>query len=288
MKTKGLIISACMLILIGCAEVILPSSAPQLVIEGWIENGMNPVVMITTTVPVNSEVKDVEQLKDYIVTWGKVTISDGQDTVIMTGKADKRYFPPYIYTTSRMKGEVGKTYSIKVEYSGRTATATTTIPKPADLEYMKVIWVSDESYTIAAGLRDDPSEKNYYKSFVRIFGKDSTYTPSFMGLTDDAVLSEEIEELPVNNSLNNLFEKRGSSFSPKDTVTVRFCTLDEASYNYWSDFDDITSLSKNPFFPVTSCIRSNIKGGLGYWAGYGSAYYRVSIPDSLAAGRIYR
>lgn len=104
MKTKGLIISACMLILIGCAEVILPSSAPQLVIEGWIENGMNPVVMITTTVPVNSEVKDVEQLKDYIVTWGKVTISDGQDTVIMTGKADKRYFPPYIYTTSRMKG----------------------------------------------------------------------------------------------------------------------------------------------------------------------------------------
>ena len=58
-------------------------------------------------------------------------------------------------------------------------------------------------------------------------------------------------------------------------VAVRFCTMDNASYQYWEDYDDVSSLSLNPFFPVTKKIRSNIKGGLGYWAGYGTSYYYI-------------
>ena len=63
---------------------------------------------------------------------------------------------------------------------------------------------------------------------------------------------------------------------------VRFSTLDYASFCYWEDFEDILTLSRNPFFPVSKKVRSNVSSGYGYWAGYGSSYYKVSIPDSLS------
>ena len=67
------------------------------------------------------------------------------------------------------------------------------------------------------------------------------------------------------------------NISLNDIVDIRFCTLDHKSWEYWSDFEEIQSLSRNPFFPVTTDIRSNIEGGLGYWAGYGSTYYTIEI-----------
>lgn len=107
-----------------------------------------------------------------------------------------------------------------------------------------------------------------------------------MGLTDDKRLAVPEDEIAINKSLRSK-SNEGIYFSAEDRVRVRFCTLDETSYNYWNDFDEVTALSRNPFFSITTTIRSNVSGGLGYWAGYGATYYTVSIPDSLAAGHIY-
>lgn len=216
-----------------------------------------------------------------MINWGKVTISDGEKDVVLTGKKNDDYFPPYIYTTTKLRGEAGKSYSIKVEYSQRTVTAVTTIPEPVELEYLNVSknGDSEDGYVITAGLRDNPSSKDYYKVFTKVIGRDSTYAPSFMGLIDDEILSEPVEEFVINNSRSNLREDNDILFKGDDIVMIRFCTLDETSWMYWNDFDEVSSLSTNPFFPVTSKIRSNISGGLGYWAGYGSTYYKVSISD---------
>lgn len=267
----------------SCSGGVMPVSEPQVVVEGWIENGAAPIVIVTSTVPVTEEIKDVNELRQYIVTWAKVTVSNGTESVILTGQKDNDYFPPYIYTTSRMKGEAGKSYTITVECSGRKATATTTIPEPVALEYVKATRSSEDDGKIllTAGLKDNAQEKNYYKSFVKIKGKDTYYHPSFMGLIDDEVLEEEVEEIPINNGPNSLTGKRDPYFEPTDTVTVRFCTMDKASFDYWTDFDTISSLSRNPFFPSTDKMRSNVSGGLGYWAGYGTTYHTVTIPDCL-------
>jgi len=274
--------------LAGCSDAYIPESLPQIVVEGWIEDKGYPVVILTTTVPIDGERKDNESLQEYLIRWGKVTISDGENDVVLTGMRDKDYFPPYIYTTSSIRGKAGKSYSLKVEYSGRTVTATTTIPEPVSLEHIKVKKSdNEESYYITGGLRDNRLTKDYYKFFVKRSRRDSIYKPSFMGLVNDEILSENIEELPINRGISTIIEKEGNFFSKDDIVHIRFCTLDEQSYAYWSDFDTIYSLSRNPFFPANSRIRSNIKGGLGYWAGYGSTYYMVSIPDSLAMGRVH-
>ena len=118
------------LLLGSCGEKHQPEDIPQIVVEGWIESDGYPVVMLTTTVSIGEDAKDWTSLKDNILRWAKVSISDGVHEEILTGRMDNSYFPPYIYTTSRMKGESGKTYTLKVEYGGRTVTAQTTIPDP--------------------------------------------------------------------------------------------------------------------------------------------------------------
>lgn len=267
----------------GCRKVTFPTYDPQIVVEGWIENGRPPIVMLTTSVTVGAEPIDSTDLEDHVIRWGKVTVSDGEKEVILAGKKDDRYFPPYIYTTAKIKGEVGKTYHLTVEYGGRTVTASTTIPSPVALEYIRAEKVSEapddsdsDKYILIGGLKDNKNTKDYYKVFTKVHGKDSSFVSSFLGLTDDAVLSQEIEEIPINKG-RILNGNKDIHFSPGDTVGVRFCTMDRASWEYWSDFEEIESLTSNPFFPINTDIRSNIKGGLGYWSGYGSTYYMVEL-----------
>lgn len=269
-----------MLAFLGCQDGRLPEYAPEIVVEGWIENGGYPVVILTTTVPVNESMKDSSDLADHIIRWGKVTVSDGEKEVVLTGKKDNRYFPPYIYTSSRLTGEIGKTYNLKVEYSGRTVKSTTTIPSPAQLEYIKVHESSSGKYFLTGGLKDNKDTKDYYKVFTKVHKEDSSFVSSFLGLTDDEVLGEGIEEIPINRGAGSLTGSHDNYFRHNDIVQIKFCTLDQKSWEYWTDFEEIQSLSRNPFFPITTDIRSNIQGGLGYWAGYGSTYYTVRIPSS--------
>lgn len=287
---KIILITVILLAAIGCDyNVQLPESDPQIVVEGWIEDGGFPIVMVTTTVPITEVVTDMSQLKNYIVNWAKVSVSDGERDIVLIGQKNDDYFPPYIYTTTELIGEAGKNYRLKVEYSGRTVTATTSIPKPKSLEYIKVRQAKDnkQKFYLIGGLRDDPQTKDFYKVFSKVYGKDSTYVSSFLGLTDDDVLNEELEEITINNGSGKIGESLNSYFSANDFVSIRFTTLDRQSWIYWNDFEEIQSLSSTSIFTISTNIRSNIKGGLGYWAGYGSSYYKVNIPDSLRAGRIH-
>ena len=77
---------------------------PQLVVEGWIDEGGFPVVILSETVPISDIYADVNTLNDRVIKWAKVSIDDGENEVILTGKNSPSYFPPYIYTTSRMRG----------------------------------------------------------------------------------------------------------------------------------------------------------------------------------------
>lgn len=287
---KIIVITASILAVISCEyKVNLPESKPEIVVEGWIEEGGNPVVIVTTSVPVNETLTDLSKLQEHVVNWAKVTVSDGEKEIVLTGQKNDNYFPPYIYTTVFMTGKAGRRYDLKVEYSNRTVTSSTTIPAPKQLEYIKVVKASEKDgmYSIVGGLKDNPMTKDYYKVFTKVRDKDKTYVSSFLGLTDDEILDEDIREIPINNGTGVVGERVEAFFTAEDFVSVRFCTLDKESWTYWNDFEEVQSLASNMLFPISTDIRSNVKGGLGYWAGYGSSYYKVSIPDSLKLGRVY-
>lgn len=285
----NIILFVSVLLLSGCSEIVFPLNEPALAVEGWIEDDGHPIVIVTSSVTVSQEYQDWDTLRDHMIRWARVTVSDGEQSVVLTGKYSNKHFPPYIYTTARLRGEAGKTYSLMVEYENYVETAVTTIPQPIPFEYIKVV-SKDDGYGIVAGFKDNAQTKDYYRMFTMVEKVDSTYKPSFMGLVDDAVLTDGVSELSVYSAFVSDFgavQRSPMSFLENDVVRLRFSTMEEVIFDYWTDYDDVTSLSSNPFFPVNKKIRSNVSSGMGYWAGYGSTYHKVSIADSIALGRVW-
>ena len=66
-------------------------------------------------------------------------------------------------------------------------------------------------------------------------------------------------------------------FVEGDKVTVRFCTMDETSFRFWKEFDEVSSMSGSPVFQTSFNLSSNMEGALGYWAGYGATYCPVIV-----------
>lgn len=273
----------CIVLLNSCSTHIPLESDPRLVVEGWIDDGGFPVVIVTTTIPVDEQYHEWQSVQDHVVRWAKVTVYDGEKEYVLTGKIDRDYYPPYIYTTSRLRGKVGKTYYLKVEYSGREVTAQTTIPASVPLQWLKVRMASNGQASITAGLKDNPMTEDYYKVFIKKENQDSIYQSALMGVFSDEILSEDVNVIEIRGSKSSKFGGSTSSIyhDLEDVVNIKFCTLEREPYCYWEDYEDVSLLSTNPLFPVNKPMRSNVSSGYGYWAGYGSLYYKVSIADSL-------
>lgn len=257
---------------------------PQIVVEGWIENNGYPCVCLTQTKTLDMPLDSMSAF-NIPIRWAKVTVSDGTTTEILTGRMDKRYVPPFVYTGSKIRGEVGKTYTLKVEYSGRTVTATTYIPEPVALAKVAVgrCEDSDTLFQIKAYFSDNKTEKNYYKFFTRVWSDDKRYFSSFLGTFDDNVLSEEGDaSVSVFRGFRYTnISKYTPFYKEKDSVAIKFTQIPEDAFYFWSDYENEVTNGKNPIFPSSSNLRSNINGGLGIWCGYGINTYYVVIEDSL-------
>lgn len=255
----------------------------KFVVEGWIEDGGYPIVMLTRSLSVNSEFVAMDDLRDYILRWAKVTVSDGKDSVILTGKYDAGYFPPYIYTTSRMKGVVGKEYTLTVEYRDEQVTARTTIPQqPPHCSFAVEKCVnSDTLFQVIANFVDIPDEKNFYQFFVCVGTQTKQYLPSYLGSIDDEVVGSSVIEMPIYRG-HQLMEKDYTPyFSANDTVCIKFAQVDKMTFRIWDSYTKNLSLSQNMFLSTYSNLPSNIVGGYGYWCGYGSVTNHFILKDVI-------
>ena len=266
--------------LTSCDEDHLAVTQPQLVVEGWIEDGGYPVVIVTSSIPISEEYMPAETLSDYIVRWATVTVYCGEDSAVLTGKYDKGYFPPYIYTTSRMKGEQGKNYSLKVEYKDMVATATTTIPPRPDVIRFRLEKCedSDTMYQVKAVFTDNKEEKNYYQLFSKVGAENKQYLASYLGSIDDDVLGDTTEVAVYRGHEVLSTMEYTPYFRPNDTISVKLSQIDEASFHFWDDYIKILSLSHNPFMAPQRSIRYNIVNGSGYWCGMNSVKDYFVIP----------
>lgn len=266
--------------LTSCDEDYLAVTHPQLVVEGWIEDGGYPVVIVTSSIPISEEYMPAETLSDYIVRWATVTVYCGEDSAVLTGKYDKGYFPPYIYTTSRMKGEQGKNYSLKVEYKDMVATATTTIPPRPDVMRFRLEKCedSDTMYQVKVVFTDNKEEKNYYQLFSKVGAENKQYLASYLGSIDDDVLGDTTEVAVYRGHEVLSTMDYTPYFGPNDTISVKLSQIDEASFHFWDDYIKILSLSRNPFMAPQRSIRYNIVNGSGYWCGMNSVKDYFVIP----------
>lgn len=250
----------------------------KLVIDGWIEQGAFPRVLLTTSHAYFSGV-DSTTINDLVETRAKVTVSDGEISDVLTLKKDDSYFPPFVYQGTKLKGEVGKTYTLTVELKGEKYTATTTIPPPALLEelwYQGVPEREGRGY-IYGRFTDDPDVDNYYRIFTMRLGKDEDFIPVYLSAVGDQYFNGKSFTFSLlrgpesfTNVADDLFFEEG------DTVRVRFCTMDKAHFDFWRTIERELYLVGNPFSSPGNDVISNIEGkkALGVWGGYGVTYYQ--------------
>lgn len=276
----------CLLSVVACKGDIEPDKTENIVVEGWIEDGGFPVVMLTTTVSLSDEYEGEEELKKHLINWAKVTVSDGTQEVILTGMYDTLYFPPYIYTTGAMRGKTGHTYRLKVEYENYVATATTTILPNVKLDSVTVAPCSesDTLYQLTAHFADNPDTRDFYLLLLNNGMDYSQPLISYMGYMDDAVAASNHISIPVYKEQKLMTSEHYTPyFSKSDTVVVKLAHVNAETFDYWKDIQGSVSFSTSMFMPVSTNVQSNLSGGIGYWQGYGISYIPVIVSDHVNA-----
>ncbi len=270
---KTIIICIIATILSACeAELDLNTYDPEIVVEGIVENGKFPTVMLSITIPVDTEL-DSAEIASIPITWAKVTVSDGEIEEVLTGMRNKQKLLQYEYQALHMRGETGKTYSLKVEYSGRTLTAETTIPEDPNLNYITAekLNTTDSLYSFSCEI-ENPQDSDYYLFQVKIDNDSDVFRPCFLGAYEKAIINES--PITVYNSIR-IEEDYSIYFDANKTYIVKLCKIGELEYAFWKDYFNQILGTANPVYPVTSNLQSNINGGLGIWYGCGSSNYRI-------------
>lgn len=279
MKNIILAITAAVLILTSCEKEInidMPAYTPSVVIEGFIVNNMAPVVILTNNVPyVSTAGKDLYE-KSFIH-GAHITIESSQgiiDTLTEIINTDSRTgVKSAMYTSQILKGEVGKSYTLKVLTGGKTYSAVATIPVPVKIEE---IWytnhpdAANDSFKTVWVKILDPIETNYYRYTSEVNGKHGPQ-PEISTISDKAFNGKEYSKA-IDSGLGNEDQDMHGGVSGYfvigDTITVKWANSEKSYYDAWTTIDFKRTQNQNPFMNPTRIV-SNIKGCLGYWSGLG-------------------
>jgi hypothetical protein len=282
---KNLIITLC-IISLSCNKVDVSKSInyeSKVVVEGWIEEGDVPIVILSNSIPISITV-DSSTVLSYSIRSAKITVSDGQKTEVLRLRTNYERIPPYMYYGSDIIGKVGGRYTLKIEYLDKVISATTSIPRSVPIlsaNYEKEN-PNDLKGFISIKFNDPLNEPNFYQIQTKLIQKDSLFIPALFGNLSDA---------KFNASAVAIKFFRGRSFSVNDTanykpyfedgdkIYVKLRTMNEAGYNFWNSWQNEIINGQSPIFPNTKSLRSNIEGGIGIWEGYGHQTVLVKTPD---------
>ena len=236
------------------------------------------MVMVSETMVLDGKPMDRKTMAEHIAKWATVTVDDGTDTVILTGMVDESYFPPYVFTSSRITGEPGKEYTLSVDYKDYHAEARTSIPAPVPIDTLYSRVLKDSVYTVVCGFTDPPGKGDRYKVFTRTVGRDSRYLPSTVAIASDEVFDgySEIVLWSAQRLMEPLYQP---DIRLGDEMWVKLCTMDERTFNFWSNYEVTLATNTNAMYWFDSDVSANMRGALGYWAGYGVSEGFVTVGE---------
>ena len=265
----------------------LPESEKKVVVEGVIEQGKHPYVLLTRSSPYFAPIEDFTN--NLFVTDATVIVSDGIITDTMQGALSFDIYTPnpvFAYSSDLITGEIGRTYYLTVIADGKTLTASTTIPQPIPLDslwFKEDLGAGDDSLGyVWAHLTDPDTIGNSYRWFSQILGRQERILPANGSVFNDKFINGQSFDFAYDPSDDPLEPGDPDAlplfyFAVGDTVVVKFCTMDKISYNFLNSLENIRFANGNPFASPSS-VFSNIEGGgLGGWCGYGASYDTIVL-----------
>lgn len=292
-----ILVLAAIAILSSCEKEVkinLTTGETQLVVNGQIEIGQPPFVVLTKSIGYFAKV-DLTTLQNSFIHGANVSVSNGTRSIKLReysiDTAGTAKF--YVYTVDTADpsafsfvGESEKFYTLSIESEGKKYTSTTKIPAPRNIDSMTAIAPREPSAKAPTAMQlmvyysDPDTPGNAVRYFTR--RNSEPYYPGLNSVFDDQV---------VNGTKNAKFplsagSARGSAdFSDStgyvfkgDTVTLRWASIDQSVFTFYSTFEYSIGTVGNPFASPIN-VKSNVSNGaLGIWAGYGSSYYTIVIP----------
>ena len=267
-----------------------PINHTKLVVEGWIDAGKHPIVMLHTsysldasTAPDNTTLVDV--LAEHMVSFGKVVLFDGKDSVVLTGRLDTNYLPPSIYTSTKVIGEIGKTYTLHASYKEFSVKSKTYVPPIAKFDSIQVTNLNDRMNVV--GYANNLEIGAPYILMARTTDQ-RQYEICPMGAFR---ATKNAMTITINNPIN--FTGEGmimQTLFPKTdgvSVSIKFAQVGEIEYQMWDSYI-AQNMTQGMFFMEThSNILSNIEGGNGYWCGMGASEYVIRLDEETLYTYLY-
>lgn len=280
-------------------KIDIPGYEEQLVIDGNIETGMPPIVLISRSRDIYAPT-NLDAYLNGFVSGAIVTVSNGTKTVQLTEICTDN-LPPgseamaaavfgipvdqlasfhicaYTSFDTDIWGEVGKTYDLSVTFEGKTYTSTTSILQPTALD--SVYWKPDGNYTDRgyswATLSDPLNQYDAYRWEAKPISDPIFYKP-FQPFTDDQFFNGKTFDFSYENASNcngtyqpaeyRCYYKLG------DTVVIKVSKLPRDVFEFMEKKYTQIYSSGNPFATPIN-LPTNIAGGaLGIWAGYSPWY----------------
>lgn len=268
------------MVIAGCDDYSEPAAdgdMKPLVVEGWIEEGEPPIVMVTRALDLNDE---ESRLEDVVEKWCRVSVYDDDRQYILTARKNPAYNPSLIFTSSRLKGKIGHTYRLVVETEDTIATACATIYPGGTLTALERVRSNrnDSAFSVraeAGNLSDD----GYYKVFCKS-ESERRFFPAFAANFRTSDYNPE-EGINVVRGVHSAFLEDENYFSEYfaagEIVEVKLCRMEKDVYDFWQSYDSNISLSNNMFVTFLSSCKGNIRGAKGYWAAYSSSLRVIKI-----------
>ncbi len=255
-------------ILLSCQKVIpidLNSVSPIVVFEGNVTNLPGPYyVRISKTV--NFDESNVFPK----VSGAKVVISDtlgNVDTLKETSTGSG------VYSTSRLQGVPGRTYTFTAVVEGVEYKAVSSMPIPVNIDSLKIVNENNFGRNVRKAIevtfRDPAGIPNYYR-FEEIVNDYQSYNYS---LLSDRYLDGKtvIRDVNVNDS---------TDLQSGDFILFEMQCIDKATYDYFRTLRFATGseglgiLSPSPANPISNF--SN--GAMGYFSAYSITSKSIIVP----------
>ena len=295
-------------------KIDIPSYENKLVVEGRIETGLPPIILLSSSKDIFS-MNSLDTIFGSYITDAVITISDGTnfDTLqtICTDDIPKGYEDlgailfgiPSIYISkfhlcaystlnTTFFGKVGGKYTITIHHKGKKYTSTTSIPEPVYLDTL--YWKQEKTlpnYGLAYASISDPIEKGnaYFWEALRIkTGNDGSnvdkrfYKPRNPVFDDQFINGIKFNfwyENPRTYYDENISDKYRGFYVRGDTVTIKFSTIDNATFNFLQKKYTQINTGGSPFSSPIN-VPGNISGGaLGLWGGFSSTYSTLICDD---------
>jgi Domain of unknown function (DUF4249) len=264
-----------------------------LVVDGIIEDNKQPQIVLTHSLNYFASINPQIALNSFVHN-AVITLSNGLITSTLkeyevplgNGYSLFYYGNDTANATTKIVGEQGKTYDLKITADSKEYTSSSTIPfytKKCDSLWWKPVPNNKDTTlaTLVGKFTDPAGLGNYVRYFTKV--NNGSFMPGENSAFDDQVIdgktySFQIEQGIDRNNPPQNFDTKGF-FHKGDTVTIKFCNTDKAAYTFWTTWEFAYQSIGNPFSTPNKVLGNISNGALGVFSGYSVGYKQLIIPQ---------